>query len=150
MAPATESIMGSLPPAQAGVGSAVNDTTRSLGVAVMGSVAASLFASHLRPALAHVPAQFAAQAKTSVGAAVTVGQHAPGSVGHSLVAAARQAFIAGSDRAMLVAVAAAALGALVAARYLPARAAGEELVSVPAGDGAISTLEFNGLGAEVA
>ena len=31
MAPATESIMGSLPPAQAGVGSAVNDTTRSLG-----------------------------------------------------------------------------------------------------------------------
>ena len=30
-APATESIMGSLPPAKAGVGSAVNDTTRELG-----------------------------------------------------------------------------------------------------------------------
>ena len=67
MAPATESIMGSLPPAQAGVGSAVNDTTRSLGgalgVAVMGSVAASVFASHLRPALAHVPARYAAEAR---------------------------------------------------------------------------------------
>jgi MFS family permease len=45
MAPATDSIMGTLPAAQAGVGSAVNDTTREiggvLGVAVMGSVASS-------------------------------------------------------------------------------------------------------------
>ena len=44
MAPATESIMGSLPLAKAGVGSAVNDTTRqvggALGVAVIGSVLA--------------------------------------------------------------------------------------------------------------
>ena len=42
MAPATESIMGSLPLAKAGVGSAVNDTTRqvggALGVAIIGSV----------------------------------------------------------------------------------------------------------------
>jgi EmrB/QacA subfamily drug resistance transporter len=134
MAPATESIMGSLPPAQAGVGSAVNDTTRSLGgalgVAIMGSVAASFFASRVRPALAHLPAHFATQAKSSVGAAVTVGQHTPGSVGHSLVEAARQAFVTGSDRAMLVAVAAALLGSLVAAWFLPARAAGEEPVAV--------------------
>ena len=40
MAPATESVMGSLPRAKAGVGSAVNDTTRqvggALGVAVIG------------------------------------------------------------------------------------------------------------------
>ena len=34
MAPATESIMGSLPRAQAGVGSAVNDTTRFVGGAL--------------------------------------------------------------------------------------------------------------------
>ena len=31
MAPATESIMGSLPREKAGVGSAVNDTTRQVG-----------------------------------------------------------------------------------------------------------------------
>ena len=47
MAPATESIMGSLPPAKAGVGSAMNDTTRqmggALGVAIIGSVFASVF-----------------------------------------------------------------------------------------------------------
>src|SRR5438067_4257571 len=46
-APVTESIMGSLPPSRAGVGSAVNDTTRqtggALGVAVLGSVFAARF-----------------------------------------------------------------------------------------------------------
>src|ERR1700741_3758189 len=46
-APATESIMGSLPPGKAGVGSAVNDTTRqtggALGVAVLGSIFASRY-----------------------------------------------------------------------------------------------------------
>src|SRR5205814_8459908 len=51
MAPATESIMGSLPPAKAGVGSAMNDTTRqfggALGVAVIGSVLATAY----RPAV---------------------------------------------------------------------------------------------------
>ena len=75
MAPATESIMGSLPRAQAGVGSAVNDTTRfvggALGVALTGSVASSVFASHLHPVLTHVPARYVAEAKSSVGGAVT-------------------------------------------------------------------------------
>jgi EmrB/QacA subfamily drug resistance transporter len=140
MAPATESIMGALPPAQAGVGSAVNDTTRSLGgalgVAVMGSVAASIFASHIRPALAHLPAGVAARAKSSVGAAVTIGQHAPGSVGGALVEAARHAFIIGSDQAMIAATVAALLGSVVAARFLPARAAEDAVdqVDLPAGE----------------
>jgi EmrB/QacA subfamily drug resistance transporter len=48
-APATESIMGSLPPARANIGAAVNDTTRelggALGVAVVGSIVASLGAA---------------------------------------------------------------------------------------------------------
>ena len=49
MAPATESVMGSLPREKAGVGSAVNDTTRqvggALGVAVIGSIVASVYAA---------------------------------------------------------------------------------------------------------
>ena len=52
-APATESIMGSLPKAKAGVGSAVNDTTRqtggALGVAVIGSIFAFRYHSVVRP-----------------------------------------------------------------------------------------------------
>ena len=46
MAPATESVMGSLPRAKAGIGSAINDTTRqvggALGVAIIGSVVSSV------------------------------------------------------------------------------------------------------------
>ncbi|MGO8961113.1 MAG: DHA2 family efflux MFS transporter permease subunit [Streptosporangiaceae bacterium] len=129
MAPATESIMGSLPPAEAGVGSAVNDTTRALGgalgVAVIGSVASSVYAAHLRPGLVHLPAVYATQAKASVGAAVTIGSHAPGSSGQLLIGAARQAFVTGADRGVLVAVAAAVLGAAAAAALLPARRAGQ-------------------------
>src|SRR5205085_5085652 len=54
-APATEAIMGVVPKAKAGVGSAVNDATRllggTLGVALIGSVYASLYASRLTSAL---------------------------------------------------------------------------------------------------
>jgi EmrB/QacA subfamily drug resistance transporter len=49
--PATESILSVLPPAKAGVGSAVNDATReaggTLGVAVTGSIFSSLYIHHL-------------------------------------------------------------------------------------------------------
>ena len=61
MAPATESIMGSLPRAKAGVGSAMNDTTRqvggALGVAVVGSVMLSTYGGELRDAItsSHLP-----------------------------------------------------------------------------------------------
>ena len=52
--PATEAIMGVVPRAKAGVGSAVNDTTRllggTLGVAIIGSVYASLYSSRLTAA----------------------------------------------------------------------------------------------------
>ena len=51
MAPATESVMGSLPRSKAGVGSAVNDTTRqvggALGVAIIGSVVSSAYAGNI-------------------------------------------------------------------------------------------------------
>jgi hypothetical protein len=137
MAPATESIMGSLPPSQAGVGSAVNDTTRevggALGVAIIGSVASSLFASHLHSFLTHVPAHSAAEAKASVGAAVTIGSHTPGPAGQALVSAARQAFVSGTDRAVLVAAAASLVGSLVAIRFLPARATHEVMDLAPTG-----------------
>ena len=52
-APATESIMGAVSARQAGVGSAVNDSARllggALGVAVIGSIYAWLYASRLPP-----------------------------------------------------------------------------------------------------
>ena len=78
MAPATESIMGSLPKAKAGVGSAVNDTTRevggALGVAVLGSLLAASYHSSMNSsaALQALPASSAAVAHDSLGGAIHV------------------------------------------------------------------------------
>ncbi|MDG3014845.1 MFS transporter [Speluncibacter jeojiensis] len=57
--PATESIMASVPPEQAGAGSAVNDTTReiggTLGVAVLGSILASVYTGKVGPRIDAIP-----------------------------------------------------------------------------------------------
>jgi EmrB/QacA subfamily drug resistance transporter len=79
--PATESILLVLPPARAGVGSAVNDATRelgsTLGVAVVGSVFASTYAGSLaRGAFGHVPTATLHQASDSVGAGAVIAAHA--------------------------------------------------------------------------
>src|ERR1700734_2017342 len=79
-APATEAIMGAVPMAKAGVGSAVNDATRlfggTLGVAVIGSVATSLYTSRLVSELpSGVPERAVAGAKGSVGGAIIASHH---------------------------------------------------------------------------
>ncbi|WP_245568588.1 MFS transporter [Nocardia concava] len=57
--PATETIMASVSEESAGSGSAVNDTTRevggTLGVAVMGSIVASIYRNNVQGAIAAVP-----------------------------------------------------------------------------------------------
>jgi EmrB/QacA subfamily drug resistance transporter len=77
-APATEAIMGAVPKEKAGVGSAVNDATRlfgtALGVAVIGSMAASLYANRLGATIPHdIPLRAALAAKGSVGGGVVLG-----------------------------------------------------------------------------
>ncbi len=61
MAPATEAIMGSLPKAKAGIGSAMNDVVRevggTLGVAVLGSIVSTSYASGMDGATAGLPAR---------------------------------------------------------------------------------------------
>ena len=128
MAPATESIMGSLPRAKAGVGSAVNDTTRqvggALGVAVVGSVMSSAYGPRVSEAFtgAGVPAAGVAQAKQGLGLALQTS-----GTSRALAEAARAAFVAGMHHGVIVAAAAAAVGAIVTAVWLPARAASEEV-----------------------
>ncbi len=129
-APATESIMGAITRAKAGVGSAVNDSTRliggTLGVAVIGSIYASVYGARLTAALpAATPGRVAAIAHQSVGAAYTAaGQLA--ALGHpalglALQHAATSAFLRGLTTGALVAGAVAAAGALLAITFLPAQ-----------------------------
>ncbi|HEY2430672.1 MAG TPA: MFS transporter, partial [Acidimicrobiales bacterium] len=132
-APATDSIMGSLPREKAGVGSAMNDTTRqtggAIGVAVLGSILASRYhAAVLRSAAArHVPGVVTNLLKGDVGSAITA-VHAgkAGALAGTATTIARQGFVSAfHDAAALGAVAMliAAVGVVV---WLPARASDEE------------------------
>ena len=129
-APATEAIIGVVPTAKAGVGSAMNDATRlfggTLGVAVIGSVYASLYARRLTGLLpAGLPSAAARSAHASVGA----GLGAAGALGHagqaSLAAglhhAASTAFFHGFSAANYLAAGVALAGALMAFALLPAQ-----------------------------
>ena len=127
-APATEAIMGVVPKEKAGVGSAVNDTTRelggTLGVAVVGSVFASLYLhviEHSRAAAA-VPASVLAQAKQSIGAALIGAHQLAGSNPRAatlLDHAARQAFFHGFKGGVSVSAAIALVGAVAVLVILP-------------------------------
>jgi EmrB/QacA subfamily drug resistance transporter len=127
-APATEAIMGVVPRAKAGVGSAVNDATRllgaTLGVAVIGSVYASLYANRLAGS---VPAAIARSAHGSVGATLS----AAGTLAHTghprlamaIHDAASSAFFHGFHAANFVAAGVTAAGVLMALALLPAHPA---------------------------
>ncbi len=128
MAPATESIMGSLPLAKAGVGSAVNDTTRqvggALGVAVLGSIFTSIYSSRLASSAAGraLPADVVAQAKDSVGTALQVANNLGGAAGRALATAARSAFIDGFQASVRAGALVTFVGFVVTAIWLPAHA----------------------------
>ena len=110
MAPATEAIMGSLPLEKSGVGSAVNDTTRTaggaLGVAILGSVLSSIY----RGDMAGLPAA----ARDSLSGALSLGDP-------QIAAVARDAFVSGMHGAALLAAGIALAGGLVALIALPSR-----------------------------
>lgn len=124
--PATESIMQVLPPARAGVGSAVNDATRelggTLGVAVVGSLFSSLYAERLGTLLSgRLDGATLARAQESVGYADAVAGRVPG-----VEAAINDAFIEGLSAActtigVLCLVAAAAAALALPGRVRPGR-----------------------------
>jgi hypothetical protein len=134
-APSTAAIMGSLRPEQIGAGSAVNNTTRelggTLGVAVVGSVLASLFAPAIRELLmpAHLPSSVVDTASSSMAAAVELTNRAPAATQPHLVAGVTNAFMSGLHRGCLVAAGVAIAVALVAWFTLPGRAATAQLGS---------------------
>ena len=128
-APATESIMGSLVADKAGIGSAVNDTTRelggTLGVAIIGSVFSSVYINALNDGdgvLQQLPPGAQELTKESVGAArVIAGQL--GTNAQPFLDQVNDAFLSGLSVGCYVAAGVAAAGAVFASRFLPARAA---------------------------
>ena len=137
MAPATESVMGSLPLAKAGVGSAVNDTTRqvggALGVAIVGSILTSIYSTKIGdffagPAGQAAPPEAVELATSSLGGAYRVAESVAaqpidgaGAISANLVSTANQAFVDGLHAGVLVAGVVTLIGAIMAILFLPAR-----------------------------
>jgi hypothetical protein len=128
--------MGALPPGKAGVGSAVNDTTRelggTLGVAIVGSVMSSAYTSHILAALTKIgaPADLTTAAQQSVTAGLRTAASLPPGLRGIAAEAARQAFMAGLNHGSLVAAGATTVAALATLAFLPARV--RQPVTVPA------------------
>jgi EmrB/QacA subfamily drug resistance transporter len=128
MAPATESIMGSLPRSKAGVGSAVNDTTRqvggAVGVALLGSLLSSRYLSLVDRGLGGqaLPAGLHDKITGSVGPAVEIGKRLGGPTGERVLAVAKDAFVSGMHLAVVVAAVIILVAAVAVLLWLPARA----------------------------
>jgi EmrB/QacA subfamily drug resistance transporter len=128
--PATDAVMGELPREKAGIGSAVNDVSRevggTLGVAISGSVFASLYGPKIGDLLAkfNMPAEAVALAKESAGAGFAVAEMSPTPEAAAAVRqAVSDAFMHGFHTACFTGAGVALFGALFALKFLPARRA---------------------------
>jgi len=120
MAPASNTIMTTVPAHQAGAGSAINDTIRevggALGIAIVGSLSAAVYQSRLGSALAtaHVPGAVTHAATGSVAAADLTGARLGGMPGSELISAAHSAFVTSMALGIRVAAGVALVSAVAA------------------------------------
>ena len=124
MSPMTAAIMSAVPARRAGAGSAMNDATRelgaALGVAVLGSIAASQYSSHLHDALERASGRGHARPQSSsIAGALHAAEQLPGPAGRLFELAARTAFVDGIHVAALFGVGLAIIAAVLTTRYLP-------------------------------
>ncbi len=135
MSPMTAAIMSAVPARRAGAGSAMNDATRelgaALGVAVLGSVAASQYSSHLEPFLRGLTPGQRADAGASLAGALHTAAELPGALGRAFAAAADHAFVSGIHVASIAGAALAAIAAVLVWRYLPHRLGSESALHGP-------------------
>lgn len=124
MPPATAAIVSTLPPAKAGVGSAVNDTTRELGgtigIALMGTLVTLGYGDAIGPSTAELPADAAHAAGDSIGGALAIARGLDPAPAAELVDAAGEAFNHGSSIAFGFAAALAVVTAAAIRRWYPA------------------------------
>jgi EmrB/QacA subfamily drug resistance transporter len=123
MSPLTAAIMSAVPARRAGAGSAMNDATRelgaALGIAVMGSVAASQYGSAVDGLTSGLPAELATKAQASISGALQAASSLPGTTGDALRNGAEAAFMDGIHFAVMAGTAIALIAAVIIYRYLP-------------------------------
>ncbi len=125
LAPCTESVMGSLPKEEAGVGSASSDTAMqvggALGVAVLGTALTLRYERLMGPIVTRAPAAVQGIIKSSIGGALAVAHQAPVSEGVALAALARRSFVSGMDLALVIGAGVVGVAAVVVLLVLPNR-----------------------------
>ncbi len=114
---ATELIVGSAPPEQAGAATGVSETSGelggALGIAILGSLGTIVYRSGVANAVpADIPAAVVDAARDSLGGAIAVAQSLPEALGVALVTAAQTAFV---DALHVVAAVSAVLAIVAAA-----------------------------------
>ena len=122
MTPATSMMMSAVPTNRAGMGSAMNDTTRelggSLGIAVLGSVLSSAYGHKVVEGLGNFPDQVKAVAESSLAGALFAAEQM-GPLGDELVNAAKEAWMDGLAESMLIASGIVLVAAIISAIWLP-------------------------------
>jgi EmrB/QacA subfamily drug resistance transporter len=132
MAPATESIMSVVPREKAGAGAAVNNSVRqiggALGVAILGSVLAASYATHLGSTVDALPASARAEASQSIVATLEAVREVQGGgdddaagAAAGIVEPAREAFVSAMHVTAVFTAVAALVAAGVVLLWLPGR-----------------------------
>ena len=137
MSPMTELIMSSVPREKAGIGSAMNDTTRevgtTLGVAILGSILSSGYSSKIHAAAAGLPAAARNAVEGSLagalGTAQQIGKAGNQAQAAQLVASAKSAWAHGLQLSMVIGGVIVLVAAALCAAFLPGRETAE--IAVP-------------------
>lgn len=124
MASATAMMMGSVPEANAGVGGAMTEAARIvgivLGVSVLGSIANSAFSSQIRDGTTGLALEGNTH-EDSIGAAAQISARIGGPTGEALLSAAENAFVDALSLALIVGAAITLTAAALVFRAMPAR-----------------------------
>jgi EmrB/QacA subfamily drug resistance transporter len=123
--PATDAVMAAIPEVNAGLGSALNDTSRqvgaALGIGILGSVTQAAYSAKVDDSLGALSPAMATLSKRSVGAALQVADAIGGDAGHALRRAAYAAYTDGFGLAMLAGALVVSVAAAVVWRCFPNR-----------------------------
>jgi hypothetical protein len=123
MSPMTAAIMSAVPSRRAGAGSAMNDASRelgaALGIAVMGSIAASEFSNRVDSLTHGLSPAMQERASASISGAIAVADSIGGKVGAALHVGADRAFLDGMHLSVTIGAVLCLISACLVVRYLP-------------------------------
>jgi len=136
----TELIVGTAPPERAGAASGISETGSelggALGLSILGSIGVAIYRGAITVGLpGGVPAEAAAAARDTLGAAVAVAEQLPGELGTAVIDVARDAFVQSMQAAATISAVLAMGVAILAIVMLRNVGSGDEREAAADADG---------------